>query len=151
VPRNAKLIILLVEDDPHFALLLQQAFRRVGVTLPVHTCTDGAEAMAYLKGERHYSDRTLFPFPRVLITDLEMPKCSGFQLLEWLYQHPECNLIPKIVLTGSTGENDVKRAYRLGANCFFAKPAALEELCQLVELVQRFWLAAVIPPLPKNC
>jgi CheY-like chemotaxis protein len=148
---NSKLIILLVEDDPHYAVLLQRAFRRTGVTLPVHTCSDGADAMAYLKGEKHYRDRELYPFPRVLITDLEMPTCSGFQLLEWLHNHPECNLIPKVVLTSRTSESDVERAYQLGANCYFEKPASFEELCRMVDLTQKFWLAALLPPLPENC
>jgi CheY-like chemotaxis protein len=135
MPRNAKLIILIVEGDPHFASLLQEAFRRKAISLPGHTCSNGTDAMAYLKGEGYYSDRTLFPFPRVLITELQMPGCDGFQLLDWLQKHPECNLIPKIVLSSSSRESDMARAYQLGANCCFAKPPTFDELCRLVELV----------------
>ena len=92
-----------------------------------------------------------FPFPRVLITDLKMPGCSGFDLLEWLYTHPECNLIPKIVLSSSIERNDVKRAYQLGANCYFQKPATFQELVNVVELAQKFWMTAALPEMPDNC
>jgi CheY-like chemotaxis protein len=146
-----KLIILLVEDDPNDTLLLQRAFRKSGIDIPVHVCTDGADAKAYLKGEGKYADRNAFPFPRVLITDLKMPRCSGFDLLDWLQNHPECNLIPKIVLSASAQEGDVARAYEIGANCYFKKPSTFEELCKFVQIAHAFWLSAVVPPLPQDC
>ena len=146
-----ELVILVVEDDPNDTLLLQRAFKKMGVDLPVHVCTDGEDAMAYLKGEFRYADRLTFPFPRAVITDLKMPKCSGFELLAWLQAHPECNLIPKIVLSASCHESDVVKAYQLGTNCYFRKPSTFDELCALVELTSKFWTSAEIPPLPPKC
>jgi CheY-like chemotaxis protein len=149
--KNTRLIILVAEDDPDDSLLLQRAFKKNGLDLPVQLCEDGEEAMEYLQGKGKYSNRQSFPFPRVLITDLKMPKCSGFDLLEWLKRHPECNLIPKIVFSASAEERDVVRAYQLGANCYFAKPSGFDELCQIVRLAVDFWTRAEIPPLPPNC
>ena len=148
---NEKLIILVVEDDPNDTILLKRAFQKNGIDLPVHVCTDGEDAMAYLRGDGPYTDRVTFPFPRVLIMDLKMPKCSGFDLLEWLQKHPECNLIPKIVLSASSQEVDVIRAYQLGANCYFRKPSTFQELCKLVAVANDFWKVAVLPPLPGKC
>jgi CheY-like chemotaxis protein len=148
---KAPLVILVVEDDENDSTLLEHAFRKVGLGMPSYVCRDGAEAMAYLKAERQFSDRIKYPFPRVLITDLKMPKCSGFELLGWLREHPECNLIPKIVLSASAQPSDVKKAYQLGANCYFKKPATFDELLQLVKLAQQFWFGAELPELPKNC
>ncbi len=149
--RNERLIILVAEDHPDDTLLLQKAFKKNGIDLPVHISPDGEDAMQYLKGTGRYKDRQQFPFPRVLITDIKMPKCDGFQILEWLHNHPECNLIPKIVLSASAEERDVIRAYQLGANCYFQKPGSYEELCQLVRITNDFWLRAILPPLPENC
>jgi len=142
---------LVVEDDENDVFLLQRAFKKTGLNLPVHACRDGADAMSYLKGEGKYSDRSTYPFPRVLITDLKMPRCSGFDLLRWLHEHPECNLIPKIVLSASAAMEDVKLAYQLGANCYFRKPVKADELIELVTVAQTFWMKAELPPLPKNC
>ncbi|MGN6385020.1 MAG: response regulator [Verrucomicrobiota bacterium] len=147
----SRLIILLAEDDPNDVLLLQRAFKKNGIELPVHVSADGEDAMLYLKGEGKYKDRETYPFPRVIITDLKMPKCSGFDLLRWLHEHPECSLIPKIVLSASAEEQDVALAYQLGVNCYFQKPREFSPLCKIVELANTFWNVAEIPPLPENC
>lgn len=148
---NQRLIILVAEDSPDDVFLLERAFRKAGIGMPAYICRDGAEAMAYLKGEREFADRARHPFPRVLITDLKMPKCSGFDLLRWLHEHPECNLIPKIVLSSSAQPEDVTLAYQLGANAYFCKPGSSEQLVRIVELSQKFWTEAILPPLPDNC
>src|SRR4051812_19525693 len=148
---KAPLTVLIVEDDQNDAFLLQRAFQKAGLGMPTYICRDGAQAIAYLKAEGEFADRVKFPFPRVLITDLKMPRCSGFDLLTWLQDHPDCNLIPKIVLSASAQSADVKRAYQLGANCYFKKPSTFDQLVALVKLSQQFWLTAELPELPKQC
>jgi CheY-like chemotaxis protein len=145
------LVILVAEDDPNDVFLLERAFKKVGVGMPSYICGDGGEAMTYLKGEGKFSDRITYPFPRVLITDLKMPKCTGLDLLRWLHDHPECNLIPKIVLSASSEPADVKRSYQLGANCYFRKPTKFDDLIELVKMAQTFWTRAELPELPKSC
>ncbi|MGV3771546.1 MAG: response regulator [Verrucomicrobiales bacterium] len=145
------LVILVAEDDQNDVFLLERAFRRVGIDLPVHVCQDGEDTVNYLQGSGRYSDRQKFPFPRVLITDLKMPKLSGFDVLQWLNQHTECKLIPVIVLSSSKNEEDVKKAYQLGANCYFEKPGSLDDLSALVELAYKFWTTCEIPVLLKSC
>jgi len=146
-----KLVILVAEDDEDAAHLLKRAFKANGIDLPAHICTDGEDTMNYLRGLGRYSDRNTFPFPRVLVTDLKMPRCSGFDILQWLQSHPECNLIPKIVFSGSNQEADVIKAYQLGANCYFTKPSTNSELNNIVKLMHQFWSTADLPPLPANC
>jgi CheY-like chemotaxis protein len=148
---GGKLIILVAEDNADDAMLLEHAFRKNGIDLPVHVCTDGEDTLRYLKGEGRYANRAQFPFPRVIITDLKMPRCDGFQVLQWLQDHPECNLIPKFVFSASAQEEDVVRAYQLGANSYFRKPSTLGELVDLVRITNAFWTAATLPPLPEKC
>ena len=145
------LTILVAEDDENDVFLLERAFKKAGLDVPRYICRDGSEAMSYLKGEGKFMDRAKYPFPRILITDLKMPRCSGFDLLRWLYEHPECNLIPKIVLSASAHPEDVKLAYQLGANCYFRKPNASSDLVELIKLASNFWAAAELPSMPKNC
>lgn len=148
---GTKLIILVAEDDENDAFILKRAFKKGGIELPVHVCPDGEVAMNYLKGIGQFADRLTYPFPRVLITDLKMPRCSGFDILQWLQSHPECNLIPKIVLSASNHEVDIIKAYQLGANCYFKKPSSIEDLSRMVKIVNEFWSVAELPPLPANC
>src|SRR4051794_7914425 len=114
--------VLIAEDDEDEATLLSRAILKVNPESTFYIVRDGGEAIAFLKGEGKYCDRSQFPFPRVLITDLKMPKVDGFELLGWLHDHPECNVIPKIVFSASAIETDVIEAYKLGANVFFQKP-----------------------------
>jgi len=151
VGKSSKWIVLVAEDDENDAFLLKRALEKNRIGMPVHVCGDGEEAMDYLKGKGQYANRDLFPFPRVIVTDLKMPRRSGFDILRWLQSHPECNLIPKIVLSASDQEADVILAYQLGVNCYFRKPSTVAELTTLVRRVYDLWTLAAIPPLPENC
>ncbi len=144
------LIILVVDDDPEDVLLLKQALLRNGHSLPVHHCQNGAEAISYLAGAAPFGDRALYPFPRVLITDLKMPKCNGFELLEWLRGHPQCGAIPAIVLSGSAEESDVRRAFELGAKSYFQKPSSFESFVSLMKLATDYWARALVPSVSRD-
>ncbi len=142
--------ILIAEDDPNDALLLQRAVKKAGVLNPVHIVHDGEQAIAYLAGEGPYSDRNKHPFPSFLWLDIKMPKKNGFDVLGWLQSHPKCSIIPCIMWSSSREERDVRVAYRLGVNCFFRKPNSHEEMEQVVKLIFQFWGAAERPEIP-NC
>jgi CheY-like chemotaxis protein len=146
-----QMIVLVAEDDANDALLLKRAFQKSEIEMPVHVCIDGGDAMSYLRAEAPYTDREKFPFPRVLITDLKMPRCSGFELLQWLDEHPECGVIPIIVLSASAEDRDVKRCFELGANAYFQKPSSFNELCEIVKVNYDFWIRSVLPSLPVKC
>jgi CheY-like chemotaxis protein len=149
--RNSKSIVLIAEDDENDAFLLKRSIQKSGLNMPVHVCLDGDEAMQYLRGDGQFSARDKFPFPRMLVTDLKMPKCSGFDILQWLQSHPECNLIPKVVLSSSNQEADIIRAYQLGANCYFQKTSDPNDLGKIVQTLHGFWSLAELPPLPEKC
>src|SRR5260221_1321895 len=93
--------VLLAEDDPDDVLLTQIAFEKARLANPLQVVRDGEEAIAYLNGEGHFADRHRFPFPILLLLDLKMPKLNGFQVLEWLRQHPRLKRLPVAVMTSS--------------------------------------------------
>src|SRR5258708_6317532 len=109
-------------------MLLRLALNRCGIKNPVQIVTDGQEAIEYLQGAGKYHDRSQYPFPSVIFTDLKMPRVGGFEILEWLRAHPECSVIPVIILSASRLEADVQRAYQLGGNAYLVKPSKLEDL-----------------------
>jgi CheY-like chemotaxis protein len=146
---DRNLTILVAEDSDDYALLLERTFRDIGLTNPVRILADGADVLAYLKGEGKYADRVEFPFPSVLFTDLKMPRASGFDVLEWMQNHPECRVVPRIVLSSSDSEQDVARAYKLGAHAYFMKPGLLVELQTLLRLTRDFWAGCLKPPVPR--
>jgi CheY-like chemotaxis protein len=142
---------LLAEDDENDVLLFQRALRNINPAIPLQVCRDGEEVIFYLKATGPFADRSKFPFPRALILDIKMPKTSGLEVLEWLHAHPQCNVIPKIVLTGSKEVSDVTRAYQMGANSYFVKPNSHSELERILRLAFDYWLNCEMPPLPAKC
>lgn len=81
--------VLLCEDDPHDVLLTQIAFEKARLANPLQIVRDGEEAIAYLRGDGPFANRTRFPFPILLLLDLKMPKLDGFYVLQWLREQPE--------------------------------------------------------------
>ena len=147
---NRGLTILVAEDDPNDVLLLKRAFLKNGFNNPVHTSPNGEDAINYLQGRGEYSDRSRFPFPSLLITDLKMPRSSGFDILEWLRAHPDCHIIPVIIFSASREEQDVLRAYHLGANAYLHKPATFSELTEVIRKTAEFWSICQKPALPQS-
>jgi CheY-like chemotaxis protein len=130
---------LVVEDNDNDAFFLERAFRKIQLPNPLTRVKDGMDAIAYLKGTGIYTDREKFPFPEVLYVDLKMPRMSGLELLTWIQNHPQHRVIPTIVMSTSNQQSDVHRAYQLGANTYFVKPASLAELTQLVATIHTYW------------
>jgi CheY-like chemotaxis protein len=136
--------ILLVEDDHNDQILIKNALRANGVTGPIQTVDDGAEAIAYMKGEGNYSDRAKYAYPNFMITDLKMPRCDGFEVLLYLKRNPEW-AIPIVVLTASKDPDDIKKAYMLGASSYHVKPADYQGLRFLLKILHDYWMTCEVP------
>lgn len=145
---NTKTIILLAEDDENDILLFTRALKSVGSHCEIKSVRDGQSAVDYLQHAGPYSDKEAFPLPRFLILDLKMPRKSGFEVLEWLMEHPECKVVPTIVFSSSKISEDIKRAYELGANSYFTKPNDFADLKSVFSLMLQYWDRANVPPLP---
>ena len=142
--------ILVAEDEENDVFLLRRALQKGGSEQPLYWVPDGEEAIAYLRGDGKYADRQQYPFPMTLITDLKMPRKSGFELLQWIKEHPSCSVIPAIVLTSSSEPSDISEAYRLGANAYMVKPLAAEEWQEMMKCAVEFWCHWCHKPIPPE-
>jgi CheY-like chemotaxis protein len=148
---NSELRILIGEDNDDEAFLLQRALLKAGVSNPTHICRHGQEVIDYLRALPPYSDRAIFPFPRMLILDLKMPGLSGLDVLRWIRRHPECTVIPTLILTSSAEESDVVEAYRIGANAYLTKPGGFDDFVETLTDLGKFWNRCLLPPSPPSC
>jgi CheY-like chemotaxis protein len=131
------LIVLTVDDSSDDTLLLQRACHRAGVKFSLQAVDDGTKAIAYLSGLEGFSDRTRHPIPDLILLDLKMPVKTGFEVLDWLRNHPEFESVPVAVLTASHHEADVRQAYRKGAKCFLTKPIEYDDLVKLAQALDK--------------
>jgi CheY-like chemotaxis protein len=148
VDRN--LTILVAEDNEDYALILQHAIQANGWTNPVRILPNGSEVIRYLSGEGEYADRESYPFPSVMFLDVKMPGATGFDVLRWVREHPECSVLPTMMLSSSDDEGDVKLAYELGANGYFVKPAALNDLKHMLQAIYGFCQWTLKPKVPSD-
>ena len=73
------------------------------------------------------------------VLDLDMPRVNGFDFLAWLNERPEYKIIPVIVMSGSGLEQDVKKAYELGANQYMVKPIDWQQFRERLHLIGVVW------------
>ena len=132
--------ILLVEDDPNDALLLERAFRKAGLLYPLSIVRDGDQAVDFLQGTGKYKDRVRYPLPRLMLLDLKLPRRSGHEVLKWVRSRPGLKRLPVIVLTSSSEPRDIVAAYDEGTNSYLVKPSNAELLAQMVSQLEKYWL-----------
>ncbi|MEV1009398.1 response regulator [Streptomyces sp. NPDC049881] len=132
--------ILLVEDDPADAMLIEDALRERGATRALAQVDDGVAALDYLQNPAN-------PRPDLIVLDLNMPRMNGRELLTVLKQEDDLKMIPVVVLTTSAAPDDVSAAYRRHANAYVTKPVNLDDFTDAVRSIDAFYLdmAAKIP------
>ncbi|MCD9624825.1 response regulator [Rhabdothermincola salaria] len=136
--------ILLVEDSPGDVNLTIHSLRRARFANNLSVVEDGAQAMAFLRGEPPYESA---PRPDLILLDLNLPVMSGREVLAEVKGDPELSTIPVVVLTTSSAEADILSSYQLHANSFVTKPVRFEEFVEAIRSIEDFWLAIVrLPP-----
>jgi CheY-like chemotaxis protein len=140
MPESREFNILVAEDDAGYRLLLKSGFERTGAAARLSFVSDGLEAVRYLKGSGTFSDRRSFPFPDLVLLDINMPHLNGIGVLEWLRQQEWIGHVPVIILSNSEAQGDVDLAHELGANAFLLKPTGTSELEGLTSAIECFWI-----------
>src|ERR1035438_8811588 len=105
--------VLIVEDSENSAALLEIAFLGIpGVR--VLTAPSAAEALRILVGGSGSV--------RVMVTDLNMPRKEGYELIRRVRADQRLSGMPIIVVSADTDPATPERVVALGAEAFFAKP-----------------------------
>ena len=125
--------ILIADDEDDEAFLLQRALKKAAITNPIRRVKNGEEAIGYLAGSGGFADRSQHPLPIVVLLDLNMPKKSGFEVLEWIRAQPSLRALAIDIFSCSSREEDIQKALQLGANLYLKKPITLLELDHLLQ------------------
>jgi CheY-like chemotaxis protein len=139
------LVILLAEDDPGHAQLVQRNLKRSGFTNEiVHVC-DGQEALDYMFYEGAYVDRHKNG-PMLLLLDIRMPRVDGVEVLERIKADPRTERTPVIMLTTTDDPREVERCYQLGCSVYITKPVAYEAFVEAIQRLGLFLQVVTIVP-----
>ncbi|MEV7399726.1 response regulator [Streptomyces sp. NPDC091267] len=139
-PTDRPYSVLLVEDDPADALLIEEALVERGMARTIEQVTDGIAALQYLRDP----DKER---PDLIVLDLNMPRMNGRELLAVLKDDAALCGIPVVVLTTSAAPDDVNDAYRQHVNAYVTKPVSLDAFIKSVQQIDAFFLdTAELPP-----
>ena len=115
--------ILLIEDEPTLALLLQERFEREGYS--VATCRDGEQGLSQaLRGTLD-----------LLVLDIKLPGRNGFEVCRELRRH--CSNMPVLMLTARGEVKDRVKGLKIGADDYLTKPFDVAELLARMEALLR--------------
>ncbi len=112
--------ILLVDDSLSVRRILGETLRQAGFA--VKTASDGVEALEAIR------ETSLV----AVITDLEMPRLNGYELIEHVRRLPQTRALPIMVITTRAGAKHAQLAARLGATRYLSKP--IEQAVLIAEL-----------------
>lgn len=132
--------VLLVEDNMPDIVLTKKAFERGKYPTEMAVVRDGEQALLFLKKHTPYAG--VFQ-PDIILLDINLPKVSGYEVLEFIKSDPLLMTTPVIMLTSSEAEQDVLKSYRLHANSYLVKPASLRKFVEIVNQLEGFWFNIV--------
>lgn len=106
----------------------------------------------FIEGQGAYADRSVHPFPDIVLLDINMPRRNGFEVLDWIRADSRYSRLVVHILTSSMRQADVDRAYNAHANSYIVKPTQLRELVDLVRALHQWhqFVALPRPELPRQ-
>ena len=111
--------VLVVDDSAAIRKILQRVLRQTGMAInAIHEAGNGEEALAVLKEHP----------VNLILTDINMPKVDGLQLLATLKATPQWQQVPVVMITTEGGEAKVAEAVRLGAAGYVRKPFTADQI-----------------------
>jgi chemotaxis protein histidine kinase CheA len=112
--------ILIAEDSIATRNMLERVLKQLD--FEVVACRDGQEAIDMLNRTQ---DKVC-----MVISDVEMPRVNGFDLLQTIRTHASWADLPVVMLTSRTGDRHRQKAATLGANGYLSKPIVVDELIE---------------------
>jgi two-component system response regulator len=132
--------ILLVEDNADDEELARVALEESRIANQVVIARDGADALACLALEPGNDERAMDTLPAVVLLDLKLPKLDGMEVLRRIRANERTRLLPVVVLTSSSEEEDIVDSYGLGANSYMRKPVDFDQFHDMVKQFGMYWL-----------
>ena len=124
---DKRLPLLLIDDSLSIRKFVGRMLEAAGYT--VDTATDGEEGCR----------KALMQNYQLIITDLEMPKLNGYEVIQALRARPQTHATPILVMTTRAGEKHRQMAVSVGASGYIAKPVEERSLIQEVQRWTGYW------------
>jgi CheY-like chemotaxis protein len=135
-------LLLIAEDDRFDRMILRKAFETAGLNIHLRFFGDGDELLDYLRGRNDVAGQGPTPNPLLILMDLNMPRVGGFQALAQVRANEAWRSLPVVMFTTSSGDEQIRKSYALGANAFMTKSADFKQLTADLKSLVDFWSRA---------
>ncbi|MDB6125459.1 MAG: response regulator receiver protein [Pedosphaera sp.] len=132
--------VLVVEDRLEDIILINRVLQRTAFACKIQVVTDGQKLMDYLSGTGPYANRNEYPIPALILLDINTPRRNGHEALTWVRSQSEFEFLPVVMLTSSSEQSDIERAYCERANSYLVKPVLYGEFENMLSCVLDYWL-----------
>lgn len=136
--------VLLIEDSPADVRLVHEAVEDAGISVTLDVRHTARDALATLEATREIPAS----LPDLVLLDLNLPDLSGLDVLARMKRDPALRHVPVVVLTTSSADTDISRAYALHANSYVVKPVGFPAFVDTVHAINAFWLGAAVRARP---
>jgi CheY-like chemotaxis protein len=136
--RMQEVTILLVEDDPGHARLIEKNLRRSKISNEIVKVGDGQQALDYVSRDEH-------PSPLLVLLDLNLPVLDGYQVLERMKADERTRRIPVVILTTTDDRREVSRCYDLGCSVYVTKPVDYQQFSEAIRKLGLFLSVVTVP------
>ena len=133
---NGGLQLLIVDDSEDDMILTCEALAGTEHLRVGHRARSGEEALAYLRREGPFKKAAR---PSMVLLDVNMHGMSGMEVLRAIKTDPNISAIPVVVLTVSGREEDISRAYAVGASSYLRKPLSFPDLLLAFKHFETYW------------
>ena len=132
--------IVMIEDDPGHAKLIEKNIRRANINNEIVHFTDGGSALDHLMSEAVRANG-----PLLVLLDLNLPDMQGTDILAKIKSTEHLKRAPVIVLTTTDDKVEIQRCYDLGCNVYISKPVDYEGFAQAIRQLGLFLSVIQVP------
>ena len=129
--------ILLIDDNPDDIFITRRAIAKCHADCVVESASTGQEAIDRLLSGK---------IPALIFLDLKMPGIGGIEVLQFIRSQEPLRYIPVVILTSSRINDDLKTAYKAGANSFIHKCHDLQSFTRNLSTAIQYWIELNISP-----
>ncbi len=121
--------VLVVDDVPSMRKFAKFGLEKGFPHVSIDEAASGKEAQSKIEATEY----------DLVLCDWEMPDIKGYEVLQWLRQHPVAKSMPFIMVTSRNDKESVVKAIEAGANSYVVKPYTAEMLAQkITAVIERF-------------
>jgi CheY-like chemotaxis protein len=134
--RNA--VILLIEDDIAHAEIVKRSLEASEFKIELIRLFDGKEGLDFIFKAGKYSENN--KQPDIILLDIRLPRINGFEFLQKIKNDETFKVIPVVILSTSSNQTDIDRAFELGANSYLIKPLSFDRYKEMFGNFTDYWI-----------